>query len=519
MPAEVTTDTYSLLTGKEHVTPFAKRYFGQEMMEKYEPLQDSLQKFLDSNGKDNEAWEEFQYHYRLYENYQVFSKWDGKRYDIVLYGVSGYTGYLMMEYLKRVSYKIGKEDFTVAFAGRTASKVADMRDKEFAGTQWTDIPVLRASFDDVISMADLARSARVIINVAGPYMLTEGEIMIDACIHMGTHYCDISGEIPWTLRVLELHQHALKHGVCVIPSAASAGGYPDMAVFMCAKKMREDFGGDELRHAECYACGGGTPATASGGTLKTRAAMAGAGDDVRAAMGNPFSLGGFIPARDRNGIKEVTVEYGTGKVSVNVRNEEKDANMARITENKRLGVWRGPFVYQYFDTRIVRRSNALLADLTKEPYGRQLRFMEYALLPPEAVAAMSSAGIKVSANVANEAEALKAAGKFYAEGEGPPLEELEDAWTSFAVWVESEGGRELKCSFLGRDGYFETARVAIEMAMTLCFDRDKLPVQGGVLSPTVAGGTCVIKRIIDSGNNFRMGDWFRWSELKPPPFP
>lgn len=283
--------------------------------------------------------------------------------------------------------------------------------------------------------------------------------------------------------------------------------------------MREDFGGDELRHAECYACGGGTPATASGGTLKTRAAMAGAGDDVRAAMGNPFSLGGFIPARDRNGIKEVTVEYGTGKVSVNVRNEEKDANMARITENKRLGVWRGPFVYQYFDTRIVRRSNALLADLTNEPYGRQLRFMEYALLPPEAVAAMSSAGIKVSANVANEAEALKAAGKFYAEGEGPPLEELEDAWTSFAVWVESEGGRELKCSFLGRDGYFETARVAIEMAMTLCFDRDKLPVQGGVLSPTVAGGTCVIKRIIDSGNNFRMGDWFRWSELKPPPFP
>ena len=29
----------------------------------------------------------------------------------------------------------------------------------------------------------------------------------------------------------------------------------------------------------------------------------------------------------------------------------------------------------------------------------------------------------VSANVANEAEALKAAGKYYREGEGPPLEE------------------------------------------------------------------------------------------------
>merc|ERR1719199_2292626 len=235
------TDTYSLLTGSEHVTPFAKKYFSQEMMEKYEPLQDSLQKFLDSDGKDDDAWQDFQTHYRLYENFQVFSKWDGKKYDIVLYGVSGYTGYLMMEYLKRVSLKLGTEDFTFAFAGRTASKVADMRDREFAGTKWTDIPVLRASFDDIVSMADLARSAHVIINVAGPYMLTEGEVMIDACIHMGTHYCDISGEIPWTLRVMELHKHAQKYNAMIVPSAAAAGGFPDMGVYMCAKKLREEF--------------------------------------------------------------------------------------------------------------------------------------------------------------------------------------------------------------------------------------------------------------------------------------
>merc|ERR1719506_2209680 len=239
------------------------------MMEKYEPLQDSLQKVLDSDGQDNDAWQEFQAHYKLYANFQVFSNWDGKRYDIVLYGVSGYTGYLMMEYLKRVSLKLGKENFTFAFAGRTASKVADMRDKEFAGTRWTDIPVLRASFDDVVSMADLARSAHVIINVAGPYMLTEGEVMIDACCHMGTHYCDISGEIPWTLRILDLHKHAIKHGTFVIPSAASAGGYPDMAVYMCAQQIRQDFG-EELRQAEVYICGESKNASPSGGTLKTR---------------------------------------------------------------------------------------------------------------------------------------------------------------------------------------------------------------------------------------------------------
>merc|ERR1719324_1985112 len=135
-------------------------------------------------------------------------------------------------------------------------------------------------------------------------------------------------------------------------------------------------------------------ASASGGTLKTRAAMAAAGDEARKVMGDPFSIGGFIPARDRNGIKEVTVEYGTGKVSVNVRNEEKDANMARITENKKLGVWRGPFVYQYFDTRIVRRSNALLADLGNCPYGRSLNYLEFGMLTQQAVSEMKSGGVK-----------------------------------------------------------------------------------------------------------------------------
>ena len=31
-----------------------------------------------------------------------------------------------------------------------------------------------------------------------------------------------------------------------------------------------------------------------------------------------------------------------------------DANMSKISEDKHLGIWRGPNVYSYFDTRIVR---------------------------------------------------------------------------------------------------------------------------------------------------------------------
>ena len=59
-----------------------------------------------------------------------------------------------------------------------------------------DTPVFQMSYDDPYSMIDLVKSARCIINVAGPYMLTQGELMIDACISMGslTRFMGQSGQ-------------------------------------------------------------------------------------------------------------------------------------------------------------------------------------------------------------------------------------------------------------------------------------------------------------------------------------
>mmetsp|Transcript_55145 Transcript_55145/g.117652 ORF Transcript_55145/g.117652 Transcript_55145/m.117652 type:complete len:521 (+) Transcript_55145:109-1671(+) len=510
-------------------TPFAKLYYSDEMIRKYQPLVTALELMAETEGKDEEVRRDYEKHLKIYRGFEWCSNWDGKKYDLVFYGVSGYTGYLMMEYLKRVALKKTKEKFTFAFAGRTPSKVQEMRDREFGGTEWEDTPVLQMSYDDIYSIVDLVKSAKVIINVAGPYMLTQGDVMIDACIHMGVHYCDISGEVPWSLRVLDLHEYARDAGVHVIPSAASAGGYPDLGVYMIAKEAREKYG-EEIRKAICYQSGGGAAQSASGGTLATRAAMSGAGDEVRKKMADPFSMGGFIPDRDRWGVKYCNIEFGTGKVTHQVRGEDRDANMSKITEDKKLGIWRGPFVYSYFDTRIVRRSNMLLADLGDRPYGRNLNFMEYAMIPPEVMMGMqqgggggggeSGGGGSKPGGVGVEAEraALEAQGRYYKQGEGPALEDLDDAWAGYFLYAETESGREMRANFIGRDGYFETARVAVEMALVLVFDFEKLPFKGGVLTPTVSGGECLVKRIVDSGMKFKLGAWFPPSEHCPPPY-
>merc|ERR1719188_524824 len=322
------------------------------------------------------------------------------------------------------------------------SKVAEMRDREFMGTSYEDTEILRCSYDDIVSVIDMVKSAHCIVNVAGPYMLAQGETLIDACCYMGVHYCDVSGEIPWTLRTMDLHSQAKKGKALICPSSAVAGAYPDLCVKALYNKLKADTGKD-LRRAIVYARGGGTGAGTSGGTLATRAAMGSAPDAVRKKMADPFSFGGFVPEIDRNGVKECTIQAGTGAVTLKMRKEDTDAVLSKVSQCPYTGVWRAPHVYAYFDTRIVRKSNAQFADLDGRPYGKHLGFQEFLMLPPEALmqaAAIQEAGGEVpkgpvGPSVNSEKEALIAQGKYFKQGEGPPLEELGDAWCAQFVWA------------------------------------------------------------------------------------
>mmetsp|Transcript_108135 Transcript_108135/g.220803 ORF Transcript_108135/g.220803 Transcript_108135/m.220803 type:complete len:523 (+) Transcript_108135:66-1634(+) len=509
---------------EEYMPPFQARYFSTDMMAKYEPLVDAIMKVEESEGADEEAFKEFEEHWTKFMDFSWCSQWDGKKYDVVFYGVSGYSGFLMMEYLKRGPLK-KRDQFTFAFAGRSVAKVAEMRDREFVGTEWEDTPILTASFDDVVSIVDLVKSAKVVVNCAGPYMLTEGEVLIDACIWCKTDYIDVSQEIPWTMRIKDLHKYAIEAGVSVIPSAAG-NAYTDLGVYLLAKKLRDDYG-EATRSAVCYCKGGGTAAGASGGLAKTRAAMGNIDKATSKKMADPFALGGFIPEIDRNGIKVVDIEQGTGKCNAKARAEDKDINMTEVSEDKKLGVWRAPYVHSFFDTRVVRRSNMLMADLGNQPYGATLNFMEYAMLPPEQVAAAKKSAKEGKEEKAKpmgqygmtldeEEEMLKSEGREFKEGEGPAIDDLSDAWSGFFCHAESTSGNAVKCSFVGADGYYETARVATELALTLRFSKDTLPHKGGVLTPAVAGGTALVERLIDSGVKFKMGEWLEDSALAPP---
>jgi len=511
---------------EDYVAPLQKKYFNADMMSRFEPLADAIQEVNERGWEDEDVWKNYEKHWASFMDFSWCSQWNGKKYDIVFYGVSGYSGYLIMEYLKRNVLRRNDKALTFAFAGRTASKVVEMRDRQFKDTQWAETPVLVADFDDVVSVIDVVKSAHVIVNLAGPYMLTEGEVLIDACIWCKTDYVDISQEIPWSLRIKELHRHAIDAGVMVVPSAGGSA-YSDLGVYLLAKKLNEDFG-EPVRSATCYCNGGGEASGISGGTLKTRSAMGRISNEDKRQMNDPFALGGFIPEIDRNGIKCVDIQQGTGYTTVKVREEDKDSKMLQVSQDPKLGIWRAPHVNSFFDTRVVRRSNMLQADLANQPYGTTLNFTEYALLPaaqaqelkasalatidaePQGVVPIGQSGIPFD----KEIDRLGHKSKLYSEGEGPQIDDMGEAWTGFFLYAESVSGNSQKCSFIGGDGYQETARMAVETAMTLRFDRDKLPFKGGVLTPSTSGGGELVRRLLESGVKFKMGSW---SEDRTPP--
>lgn len=54
------------------------------------------------------------------------------------------------------------------------------------------------------------------------------------------------------------------------------------------------------------------------------------------------------------------------------------------------------------------------------------------------------------------------------------------------------------------------------MALTLRFDREKLPFKGGVLTPSAAGSTCLVERLIASGVKLEVDKWQDYNFPVPP---
>jgi len=108
---------------------------------------------------------------------------------VVVYGVSGYTGRLICEYLR---------EYNVPFvaAGRDGKKVQEVVDR-IPGLDTVEHEVVEVDHD-VESLTGLFRGASVVCNTVGPFIKFGAEV-VQASLAAGCHYLDTTGEQDWVL--------------------------------------------------------------------------------------------------------------------------------------------------------------------------------------------------------------------------------------------------------------------------------------------------------------------------------
>ena len=101
------------------------------------------------------------------------------KFDIVVYGATGFTGRLVAEYLA-AHYK-GDSSLKWAMAGRSKEKLATVRDAIGAPAE---IALIVADGGDPASLKAMVAQTKSVITTVGPYMLYGNELLA-ACVRRG----------------------------------------------------------------------------------------------------------------------------------------------------------------------------------------------------------------------------------------------------------------------------------------------------------------------------------------------
>lgn len=125
----------------------------------------------------------------------------------MIYGATGYTGNLTVRMAKQ-------RGLAPVLAGRNASKLKALA--EPLGFEYRVAPLekpeqLEAALGDI----------EIMLNIAGPFSTTAGPI-VDACLRTGTHYLDITGEIPVFEALQDRDAEAKSRGVMIMPGVGFA---------------------------------------------------------------------------------------------------------------------------------------------------------------------------------------------------------------------------------------------------------------------------------------------------------
>jgi short subunit dehydrogenase-like uncharacterized protein len=348
-------------------------------------------------------------------------------FDIVLQGSTGFTGRLTAAELARHA----PAGLRWAVAGRDAVKVEALA-QEFA------VPALVADGLDEAAIDRLVASTRVVLSCAGPYA-RYGTPLITACARHGTHYADLTGEVPWVAHAIrELHGTAETSGATLIPASGFDSVPSDLGVQALAER-----------------CPGVT------------------------------RIHGFY--RMRGGLNGGTLATALDLAASEHRDAPPPSGAARTFAIPTLGSWGAPFALAPMNVATVRRT----AELRQAP----LQYSEHLLTRGRLGAWAGSVGLAtVEAMLRGRfgRAVLRRLGP--KPGEGPSEKARRDGWVEFTALAGPLDAPEcvLRWHWPGDPANTVTTRCLAQVGMALAAGEAQA---AGVQTPAAAFGTALRERL------------------------
>lgn len=409
-------------------------------------------------------------------------------FDIVIWGATGFTGHLVAEYLMRH----GGDDLRLAIAGRDEAKLERTRARlggagRGPASKDRKLPILLGDSFDAASLDAIASRTKVVCSTVGPYA-KYGSEMVAACARAGTDYCDITGEPHFVRRMADAHHEEAEDSGARIVHCCGYDSIPsDLGTLMMQDAMHERHG-VHAQEVKCFA--GETKGYASGGTVASILNLldeAKRDSKVRRTIGNPYGLDPEGTPRGPDG---------------------PDQRGVRFDDD--LGMWTAPFLMAVINTRIVRRSHALLG----QPWGRGFAYSEMMSTgkgPGGLARATAVTGGMGAVAVAGSSAGARRLFKRYlpSPGDGPTVAQREAGYFRTRLIAKAKvDGRDVTLRGLVAGvqdpGYGETSKMLGESALCLALDEPKPGLHGGVLTPASAMGMRLVERLRDAGMTFEI---------------
>lgn len=177
--------------------------------------------------------------------------------SLLVYGAYGYTGELVV----REALEAGLRPVV---AGRDAERLRAVADRHRLAHRV-------ASLDDPRALEAALAGVRVVLHCAGPFVHTAGP-MVDACLALGVHYLDVTGELAVFEAIAARDAEARAQGVTLLPGVGFDVVPSDCLAAHVARRLP-----DATQLALAFA----GPASMSRGTAVTTAENMGGGGAVR----------------------------------------------------------------------------------------------------------------------------------------------------------------------------------------------------------------------------------------------